>query len=230
MNNRHFFIVRSADGLNTTINRFKKCSDFISGFSVMDIQYLSPNMPVINPNTDFIFTSAYAVKSLERIFKPTLHRAFCVGEATAYQAKIAGFKHIITPYEHTVTALCKMLSGENSDNHYIYATGVYHKPYLENYCQEYQISVISVILYDAVAIEYLPDNIIDILAKQHHTIICFSARTANILYNLITQYSISIQHDWHIVGQENDINFYQLLNDKPFFYNTPQKLYDFFKI
>jgi len=230
MNNKHFFIVRSTDRLNETIHRFKKCFYSVIGFSVMDIQYLLPNMPVINSDTDFIFTSAYAVKSLERIFKPNLHRAFCVGDATAYQARISGFKHIITPHEHTVSALCEMLSGKSSDNHYIYATGVYHKPYLEKYCQEYQICVIPVILYDAVAIEYLPNHIVDILSKQQHTIVCFSARNANILYNLMTQYSRSIRHDWHIVGQQNDIDFYQFLIDKPFFYNTPQKLYDFFKI
>lgn len=228
-----YLIVRSLEGLQKTLNRFKTRYDDIMGVSVMNIEFLSPPLPIINTHAHFIFTSAYAVQSLGRYFTPSpSHKAFCVGETTAEYAKHIGFKNIITPHQHQATALIEAILQENiaQQSQFIYVTGVHRKPHIEQTLMHHNFNLQTLIVYDAVAKQTLAPQAIDFLTHPALEVICFSARNAVILYDIITQNKFVMPPIWHSVGQKTDIDFANSTHLNICFYDTPQKLYDFFSI
>jgi uroporphyrinogen-III synthase len=228
----HYLIVRSPDALTETVTRFSDNHYQASGVSVMDITYLSPEIPMINDNHAFIFTSVYSIQSLSRFFMPTHHVAFCIGDMTAYYARNAGFSCVFVPTMNNSRGLSDLILEKHDNNMLIYCAGVHRKPYLEKNLTDYHLNFQMLELYDTLAIDDLPKNIIDILRhNQDIGLICFSMRNANLLYKLMMKAHIDdtkmCQHKWHIVGQQNEVHL-------PFkeyhLYDTPQKLYDDFMV
>jgi uroporphyrinogen-III synthase len=228
----HYLIVRSADGLSETLVRFSVQAFQVRALSVMDIEYLTCDLSNINPDTGFVFTSVYGIKSLVRFFTPTTQTAFCVGETTAQQAKIAGFKNIIVPKIHNAKALSETILENNHYTKYVYCRGSHSKPYLEKTLCTHNFDLQIFELYKTIAIENLTDDTIHFLSNSDAiAMVCFSIRNAAILYDLIVKSGIAPhiiqQYHWHIVGNAADIDF--VLKNK-YFYDTPQKLYDYFGV
>jgi uroporphyrinogen-III synthase len=227
----YYLIVRSPDNLTETINRFSDKNYQVSGFSVTDIVYISPKMPVITDNHAFIFTSMYGIKSISRFFTPNVnHKAFCIGETTAYHAKNAGFSSVFVPKIHNADGLSELILKGHNNKNLMYCTGVHRKSYLEKNLMDYNLKYHILELYDTVKVNDLPTHIIHLLTYQKNVaLVCFSMRNADLLYLLIakmnTDKSIMNAYQWHIVGRTTEVSspfqHYQL-------YDTPQKLYDLF--
>ncbi len=227
----YYLIVRSPNNLSETISRFADKNYHVSGFSVTDIIYISSKMPFITDNHAFIFTSMYSIKSLCRFFTPNVtHKAFCIGETTAYHAKNAGFSSVFVPKTHNADGLSEVIAKEYNNENLIYCTGVHRKSYLEKNLVDYHLKYHILELYDMVKIDNLPADIIHLLTYQKNvSLVCFSMRNAHLLYSLIakinTDKTTINAYQWHIVGRSTEISLpfqhYQL-------YDTPQKLYDFF--
>ena len=148
-----YLIVRSADGLGETSERFRMQAFPVHALSVMDIVYLVCDISVVNCDTGFVFTSVYGVKSLSRFFVPTTQVAFCVGEATAKQAKMAGFENIIVPKIHNAKALSEIILDNNHCKNYVYCTGVHANPHLEKTLRTHKLDLNILELYKSIAIE-----------------------------------------------------------------------------
>lgn len=227
----YYLIVRSPDNLTETVARFSDKNYQVSGFSVTDIVYLSPRIPVITDNHAFIFTSIYSVKSLCRFFSPNInHKAFCIGETTAHHARNAGFSSVIVPKIHNADGLSELIAKEYKSENLIYCTGAHRKSYLEKNLVDYHLKYHILELYDMVKIDDLPADIIHLLIHQKNvSLMCFSMRNAHLLYALIAKIKsdkiILNSCQWHIVGRSTEISL-------PFqhyhLYETPQKLYDSF--
>ncbi len=229
----HYLIIRSPESLSETVTRFLNNNYQVHGFSVFDIEFLSPKIPVINDTHKFIFTSAYAVQSLAKFFTPTLsHQAFCVGGKTANYAEQAGFRNIFVPSVHHAEALFQLMMTHGVKDNLIYCTGIHRKPFLEKTLTAHNIAFNVMELYDAVAIKYLPTDKIDFLKNTRNLgIICLSYRNADILYQLCKQADIDKDiintYQWHIVGEQDTmtlpIKHYSC-------YQTPEKLYKHFHV
>ncbi|MFT6071630.1 MAG: uroporphyrinogen-III synthase [Alphaproteobacteria bacterium] len=226
----HYFIIRSCDYLSQTITRFKQSFDCVDGFSVTNIKYSQIFPQHLLQNQAFIFTSQYSLKALGQFFVPKNHRAFCIGNHTAKQAALSGFKHIEIAHPSHAEALCSLIQQKNNDNSLVYCTGKHRKPYLEHYLNSSHIKFSTLELYDAVAIDSLPINILEKLQKiSLTTMICFSIRNAVICYDLLQKANdIDIkQYHWHIVGHEKDAH---ILFQNVLFYKTPHDLYRAFDV
>ena len=223
----HHIIIRSPNNLTETVTLFSDKNYKVSSLSVMDIQFLLSKIPKITNNHVFIFTSVYAVQSLSRFFVPNLHKAFCVGDITAYYARRAGFTNISVPLVYNAKSLANLILKENIKKEIIYCTGVHRKPYLENYFLAHNIEFKILELYDAVAICDLPSEFVFLLKNNQKIVpICFSMRNANIFYQLSIKAGIDKvilnNYDWHIIGQKEEMN---ILLKQCQFYDTPQMLY-----
>ena len=226
----HYFIIRSRDYLSQTITRFKQSFDYVDGFSVTNIKYSQTFSHHFPQDQAFIFTSQYSVKALGQFFVPKNNRAFCIGNHTAKQAALSGFKHIDIAYPSHAEALCSLIQQKNNDNSLVYCTGKHRKPYLEHYLNSNHIKFSILELYDAVAIDNLSIAITEKLRQTSLGImICFSIRNAVICYDLLQKNNdIDIkQYHWHIVGHEKDTH---ILFQNVLFYKTPQDLYKAFDV
>lgn len=223
----HFFIVRSNLRLEETVQKFQNFGHTATAICVLDIQYKEPSLDSLNNKNGIIFTSQHAVIGLSRKWQPSSqHHAFCIGEATALQAKQSGFQHIHIAENPQSASLVELVS--QFDMPMTYVAGEFHKPHLENALKNNNISFNIIDIYTALPIDALPEDLVQDILQYQGDFVCFSIRNATVLYDLMQKSpllkKIANERIWHIVGKAVELAE-NIEHTK--FYDTPDTIYKF---
>lgn len=141
------------------------------------------------PYQAVLFTSANGVRALQTATMP--HRlvgakAICVGPASAAVARSAGFNEIIRASETNVSGMIATIKNELSaaNGPLLYPSGRQVSGDLETVLTAHGFEVDRRIVYEARAMQTLPDSVATILAKNVPAmVLLYSVRTAKIWCN-----------------------------------------------
>lgn len=138
---------------------------------------LNPD-PVLKDMTDLIFTSENAVRAYVHLGGKSSGQAWCVGERTVQAARSAGFSTRSGPGD--AAGLAQMIVASGAGRNMLWPRPVHAAFDIEKALNLAGIETISLIVYDQVACNPIPDAIALMASSTRVLLPLFSARSASI--------------------------------------------------
>ena len=196
----HIVITRPKEDSLHLIERFKKLNHIVTHLPVIKIERLETKKINFQNYKAVIFTSSNAIKFLN-VDKFNLKiKCYCVGKATEFTARQAGF---VNTYSSggTVDSLIELIirNSETKSGKLLYLSSEFISKDLDSDLTRAGFSVDRISNYTSLPIEQIDKSTLNFLKKNPPDVFfIYSSKSAKNLFNLINKYSLL-----NIVTQSN---------------------------
>ena len=188
----HIVITRPIEDSLHLIERLKKLGHLVTHLPVIKIEKLKTNKINLSNYRAIIFTSSNAIKFIN-IEKFNLKiKCFCVGGATEFTAKQAGFINTYSS-EGTVDSLIELIirTVNTKSGKLLYLSSEFISKDLDSDLIRAGYSVDRISNYTSLQIEQIDETTLDFIKKnQPDVFFIYSSKSAKNLFNLINKYSL----------------------------------------
>ncbi len=188
----HIVITRPKEDSLHLIERLKKLGHLVTHLPVIKIQKLKTNKINLENYKAIIFTSSNATRFMNIEKFDLKIKCFCVGSATEFTAKQAGFINTYSS-EGTVDSLIELVirTLDIKSGKLLYLSSEFISKDLDVDLINAGFSVDRVSNYTTLPIETIDEITLDFLKKKSPDIIfIYSSKSAKNLFNLINKYSL----------------------------------------
>jgi len=188
----HIVITRPKEDSLFLINKLKKLEHLVTHLPVIKIEKLKTSKINLENYEAVIFTSSNAIRFMN-IEKFNLKiKCFCVGNATEFIAKQAGFINTYSS-EGTVDSLIELIirTLDNKSGKLLYLSSEFISKDLDDDLIREGYSVDRISNYTSLPIEKIEETTLDFLKKNPPDVFfIYSSKSAKNLFNLINKYSL----------------------------------------
>jgi len=188
----HIIITRPKEDSLHLIERLKKLGHSVTHLPVIKIEKLKTNKINLANYKAVIFTSSNAIKFINIEKFDLKIKCFCVGSATEFTAKQAGFINTYSS-EGTVDSLIELIirTFENKSGKLLYLSSEFISEDLDVDLTNAGFTVDRVSNYTTLPIEEIDKVTLDLIKKKSlDAIFVYSSKSAKNLFNLINKYSL----------------------------------------
>jgi len=188
----HIVITRPKEDSFFLIERLKKMGHTVTHLPVIIIQRLKTKQINLQKYKAVIFTSSNAIKFLNVEKFDSQIKCYCVGKATEFTAKQAGFLNIYSS-EGTVDSLIELIirSFEKNSGKLLYLSSEFISKDLDVELANAGYFVDRISNYTSLPIDGIDKKTVDFLKKNSpDAIFVYSSKSAKNLFNLINKYSL----------------------------------------
>jgi len=188
----HIVITRPKEDSLFLIERLKKLGHTVTHLPVIKIEELKTEKINFQNYKAVIFTSSNAIKFLNIDIFDLKIKCYCVGKATEFTAKQAGFINTYSS-EGTVDSLIELIirTFENKSGKLLYLSSEFISKDLDIDLINAGFSVDRISNYTTSPIEEIDKNTLDFFIKKSPDVIfVYSSKSAKNLFNLINKYSL----------------------------------------
>jgi len=188
----HIVITRPKEDSLHLIEKLKKLGHLVTHLPVIKIEKLKTNKINLENYKAIVFTSSNAIRFMNIEKFDLKIKCFCVGSATEFTAKQAGF---INTYSSggTVDSLIELIirTLDTKSGKLLYLSSEFISKDLDSDLIRAGYSVDRISNYTTLPIETINEITLDFLKKKSPDIIfIYSAKSAKNLFNLINKYSL----------------------------------------
>ena len=188
----HIIITRPKEDSMQLIEKLKKSGNLVTHLPVIKIEKLETDKINLENYKAVIFTSSNAIKFMN-IKKFNLKiKCFCVGSATEFTAKQAGFINTYSS-EGTVDSLIELILRilNNKSEKLLYLSSEFISRNLDKDLINQGFSVDRISNYTTLPVDQIDETILNILKKNPPDVFfIYSANSAKNLSSLINKYSL----------------------------------------
>jgi len=188
----HIVITRPIEDSLFLIERLKKMGHTVTHLPVIKIEGLKTKKINLQNYKAVIFTSSNAIKFLNVDKFDAQIKCYCVGKATEFTARKAGFLNIYSS-EGTVNSLIELIirSFDNKSGKLLYLSSEFISKDIDSDLIKAGFMIDRISNYTTSPINEMDKNTIDFLNSNVPDIIfVYSSRSAKNLFNLINKYSL----------------------------------------
>ena len=188
----HIIITRPKEDSSNLINNLIKLGYSVTHLPVIKIEKLETKKINLQNYKALIFTSSKAIKYMNVDKFNSKIKCFCVGSATEYTAKQAGFTNTFSS-EGTVDALIELIKRtlENKSGKILYLSSEFISKDLDIDLIKVGYSVDRVSNYTSLPVEQIDAQTLDFIKKNPpDAFFIYSTKSAKNLFNLINKYSL----------------------------------------
>ena len=188
----HIVITRPKEDSFFLIERLKKLGHTVTHIPVIKVEGLKTEKINFQRYKGVIFTSSNAIKFLNVEKFDSKIKCYCVGKATEFAARQAGFINTYSS-EGTVDSLIELIirSFENKSGKLLYLSSEFISKDLDVDLIKAGFTVDRISNYTTLPVEKIDKNIVDFLKKKSpDAIFVYSSKSAKNLFNLINKYSL----------------------------------------
>jgi uroporphyrinogen-III synthase len=188
----HIIITRPKEDSSNLINNLIKLGYSVTHLPVIKIEKLETKKINLQNYKALIFTSSKAIKYMNVDKFNSKIKCFCVGSATEYTAKQAGFTNTFSS-EGTVDALIELIKRtlENKSGKILYLSSEFISKDLDIDLIKVGYSVDRVSNYTSLPVEQIDAQTLDFIKKNPPDVFfIYSTKSAKNLFNLINKYSL----------------------------------------
>jgi len=188
----HIVITRPKEDSLFLIERLKKLGHTVTHIPVIKVEGLKTEKINFQRYKGVIFTSSNAIKFLNVEKFDSKIKCYCVGKATEFAARQAGFINTYSS-EGTVDSLIELIirSFENKSGKLLYLSSEFISKDLDVDLIKAGFTVDRISNYTTLPVEKIDKNIVDFLKKKSpDAIFVYSSKSAKNLFNLINKYSL----------------------------------------
>ena len=188
----HIVITRPIEDSLFLIERLKKMGHTVTNLPVIKIEGLKTKKINLQNYKSVIFTSSNAIKFLNVDKFDAQIKCYCVGKATEFTARKAGFLNIYSS-EGTVNSLIELIirSFDNKSGKLLYLSSEFISKDIDSDLIKAGFMIDRISNYTTSPINEMDKNTIDFLNSNVPDIIfVYSSRSAKNLFNLINKYSL----------------------------------------
>ena len=188
----HIIITRPKEDSSNLINNLIKLGYSVTHLPVIKIEKLETKKINLQNYKALIFTSSKAIKYMNVDKFNSKIKCFCVGSATEYTAKQAGFTNTFSS-EGTVDALIELIKRtlENRSEKILYLSSEFISKDLDIDLIKAGYAVDRVSNYTSLPVEQIDAQTLDFIKKNPPDVFfIYSTKSAKNLFNLINKYSL----------------------------------------
>ena len=188
----HIIITRPKEDSSNLINNLIKLGYSVTHLPVIKIEKLETKKINLQNYKALIFTSSKAIKYMNVDKFNSKIKCFCVGSATEYTAKQAGFTNTFSS-EGTVDALIELIKRtlDNKSEKILYLSSEFISKDLDIDLIKVGYSVDRVSNYTSLPVEQIDAQTLDFIKKNPPDVFfIYSTKSAKNLFNLINKYSL----------------------------------------
>jgi len=188
----HIVITRPKEDSLYLIENLIKSGHMVTHLPVIKIEKLKTNKINLLNYQAIIFTSSNAIRFMNIEKFNSKIKCFCVGKATEFTAKQAGFINTYSS-EGTVNSLVELIlrTLDNKLEKLLYLSGEFISKDLDKDLISAGYSVDKISNYISLPIQEIDENVLDFLKKKSpDAIFVYSSKSAKNLFNLINKYSL----------------------------------------
>jgi len=188
----HIVITRPKEDSFFLIERLKKMGHVVTHLPLIIIKGLKTKKINFQKYKAVIFTSSNAIKFLEVEKFDSQIKCYCVGKATEFAARQAGFLNIYSS-EGTVDSLIELIirSFEKNSGKLLYLSSEFISKNLDTELVNIGYLVDRVSNYTSLPIDKIDNSTVDFLKENSpDAIFVYSSKSAKNLFNLINKYSL----------------------------------------
>ena len=188
----HIVITRPKEDSINLIESLKKSGHFVSHLPVIKIKKLETRKINFENYKAVIFTSSNAVRFMNIEKFDLKIKCFCVGSATEFTAKQAGFINTYTS-EGTVDSLIELIlrTLDSKSGKLLYLSSEFISKDLDNDLIRLGYSIDRISNYTSLPIEEINEKTLEFIKQNPPDVFfIYSSRSAKNLFNLINKYSL----------------------------------------
>ena len=188
----HIVITRPKEDSSQLIERLKKLGHSVTHLPIIKIEKLKTNKIKLSDYKAVIFTSSNAIKFIDIEKFDSKIKCFCVGSATEFTAKQAGFINTYSS-EGTVDSLIELIirTLDTKSGKLLYLSSEFISKDLDKDLINVGYSVDRISNYTSIPVEEIDKKALDFFEKKPQDVIfIYSSKSAKNLFNLINKYSL----------------------------------------
>jgi len=188
----HIVITRPKEDSLFLIERLKKLGHTVTHLPVIKIEELKTEKINFQNYKAVIFTSSNAIRFMNIEKFDSIIKCFCVGSATEFTAKQAGFINTYSS-EGTVDSLIELIirTLDTKSGKLLYLSSEFISKDLDSDLIRAGYSVDRISNYTSLPIEQIDETTLNFLKKNPPNVLfIYSSKSAKNLFNLINKYSL----------------------------------------
>jgi len=188
----HIVITRPKEDSLQLIERLKKLGHLVTHLPVIKIEKLKTNKINLSNYKAVIFTSSNAIRFMNIEKFDLKIKCFCVGSATEFTAKQAGFINTYSS-EGTVDSLIELIirTLDTKSGKLLYLSSEFISKDLDSDLIKAGYSVDRILNYTSMPVEEIDKKTLNFFEKKRPDVIfVYSSKSAKNLFNLINKYSL----------------------------------------